>query len=229
MTTTKRRAKLAVAADPDQGSARTKLLAAAEALIVEQGLHAVRTRELVARAGVNISLIAYYFGGVEALVLEVLRRNLDRFTARQTELASTIDAKGPASPEVIITALLAPIQVSAAFTPDARASMVLQEIITHSTEASMMAEGRLETSFRPLLARLVDACPHLSADAVIWRFCCVCGGAMSMSPRAPAWQLYRTLCGRDPVTDDAELRELIATAAGALSYPPAKALVGVSL
>ncbi|HKQ68351.1 MAG TPA: TetR family transcriptional regulator, partial [Polyangiaceae bacterium] len=47
---------------------RHDLLAAAYELIAQNGLEGLRTRDITARAGVNISTLHYYFGTKEALL-----------------------------------------------------------------------------------------------------------------------------------------------------------------
>src|SRR3954447_15243445 len=63
----------AVATDP-----RTKLLDAAERLLIEVGYSAVTTRLVSKEAGLNQGLVHYYYGSMEELFLAVL----ERFTAR---------------------------------------------------------------------------------------------------------------------------------------------------
>lgn len=57
----------AAAADADQGTARTAILAAARAEFAAKGLTGARVNEIAARAGVNKQLLYYYFGNKEAL------------------------------------------------------------------------------------------------------------------------------------------------------------------
>jgi TetR/AcrR family transcriptional regulator len=48
-------------------STREKILAAALAVFAERGFEGARTREIADRAGANLGLLTYYFGGKEAL------------------------------------------------------------------------------------------------------------------------------------------------------------------
>jgi len=57
---------------------RTKLLDAAERLLIEVGHGAVTTRLVTKEAGLNQGLLHYYYGSMEELFLAVL----ERFTAR---------------------------------------------------------------------------------------------------------------------------------------------------
>jgi len=69
----KREAPDALPTDP-----RTKLLDAAERLLVDVGHSAVTTRLVSKQAGLNQGLVHYYYGSMEELFLAVL----ERFTAR---------------------------------------------------------------------------------------------------------------------------------------------------
>jgi AcrR family transcriptional regulator len=67
----KRRARRS---DPrKEASTREKLIAAAGAILAEEGGGAISTRHIADRAGVNQALVHYHFGSVENLMLEVLR------------------------------------------------------------------------------------------------------------------------------------------------------------
>jgi AcrR family transcriptional regulator len=60
---------------------RKDLLEAAYTLIAEKGLEGLRTRDIAARAGVNISTLHYYFETKEALLVAVVQHLPERFTA----------------------------------------------------------------------------------------------------------------------------------------------------
>jgi len=60
---------------------RHDLLEAAYLLIGERGLEGLRTRDIAARAGVNISTLHYYFGTKEALLVAVVDHASGKFTA----------------------------------------------------------------------------------------------------------------------------------------------------
>lgn len=62
-------------------SRRRELLNAAFSLIGEKGLEGLRTRDIAARAGVNISTLHYYFGTKEALVVALVHYLREAFKA----------------------------------------------------------------------------------------------------------------------------------------------------
>jgi AcrR family transcriptional regulator len=73
-----------------KGSAkRTLLLDAAETLIVDEGYAAVSTRRVGLEAGVQPSLVHYYFPTTEDLLMAVYERAAERAHARAIEALST--------------------------------------------------------------------------------------------------------------------------------------------
>ncbi len=61
---------------------RTRLIDAAEQLILEQGYAAVTSRRVAAKAGLKPQLVHYYFRTMDDLFLEVFRRRADENIAR---------------------------------------------------------------------------------------------------------------------------------------------------
>jgi AcrR family transcriptional regulator len=80
------RAESAAAQGADR---RSDLLEAAYDLLAEKGLEGLRTRDIAARAGVNISTLHYYFGTKEALMLAVVTRLGQDFDAQNRALSTT--------------------------------------------------------------------------------------------------------------------------------------------
>jgi len=69
-------------------TSRDRLLDAARDLFSERGFHATSTRSIAARAGCNLSLIRYYFGGKEGLLRAVVGRNVEAVRAELGMLAA---------------------------------------------------------------------------------------------------------------------------------------------
>lgn len=79
---TKKPRKAGRPAEIDRGS----LLDAAETLFAEKGFAGTTTREVVKRAGCNLALISYYFGGKEGLYQAVLVRYFESLKTRFAEM-----------------------------------------------------------------------------------------------------------------------------------------------
>jgi len=58
---------------------RSRILAAATPLFARHGLNGVSVREVASAAGVNLSMISYYFGGKEGLYAEILKGQFEGF------------------------------------------------------------------------------------------------------------------------------------------------------
>ena len=65
---------------------REQLLAAAERLFAERGFAGVSVRVIAAEAGVNWSLVGYYFRGKDGLLAEVYRRHCTTLNAERLRL-----------------------------------------------------------------------------------------------------------------------------------------------
>ena len=70
-----------------ENDCRTNMIAATTPLFAEKGFNGVGVRELAGAAGVNISMISYYFGGKEGLYASVLNEQFATLR-RVTELES---------------------------------------------------------------------------------------------------------------------------------------------
>ncbi|KYF75708.1 hypothetical protein BE17_24445 [Sorangium cellulosum] len=93
MAKTRRAAAADKASPTELGAARRRdLLEAAYTLIAEKGLEGLRTRDIAARAGVNISTLHYYFGTKDALITAIVAHVTGKFVEAQRTPA------GPRSP-----------------------------------------------------------------------------------------------------------------------------------
>jgi AcrR family transcriptional regulator len=69
-------------ASPELGDRRRHdLLEAAYMIVGERGLEGLRTRDIAARAGVNIATLHYYFGTKDALLVALVSHTSGKFTA----------------------------------------------------------------------------------------------------------------------------------------------------
>lgn len=76
----------AARAVPSRRDAETRLLDAAERLLVNVGYAAITTRMVADEAGMNNGLVHYYFGSMEELFLQVLERFTGQLIERQREM-----------------------------------------------------------------------------------------------------------------------------------------------
>lgn len=75
----------------EENESRRRLLATAGRLFAEKGFDGVSTRDIANAAGVNISLISYYFNGKEGLYIAVLRDCCEGTMSKHDVLFSDFD------------------------------------------------------------------------------------------------------------------------------------------
>jgi AcrR family transcriptional regulator len=97
----KRQTVLANKRTPD--ATRAKLLDAAGRMFAERGYQATTVRDICARAGANVALVNYYFGGKQGLYTAVLRQLMAR-SAHLDEVRGALDQDAP--PEDILRAVI---------------------------------------------------------------------------------------------------------------------------
>lgn len=78
----------------EENDSRKRLLQTALVLFAENGFDGVSTRDIAAKAQVNISLISYYFKGKEGLYLAVLEEFTSESRQRLKELFESFDLEG---------------------------------------------------------------------------------------------------------------------------------------
>jgi len=74
---------------------RAKLLGAAGRMFAERGYHATTVRDICSRAGANVALVNYYFGGKQGLYMVVLHQLM----ARSADLDKVRDAFDQDAPQ----------------------------------------------------------------------------------------------------------------------------------
>ena len=158
---------------------RTRLLAAAEHLLVTRGITGVSVRKVGEAAGVNPTLVTYHFGSIGGLLEELAHANMDPILAdwQLVDSASGFDA--------MLHAWLAPMLRAAAFTPDGRALVVLDEIGAHGEGAiRTLVLQEMEGFAHHLRARLAPHLPGLADDELRARLRFISGAVLGPPPRS---------------------------------------------
>ena len=80
---------------PASLDAKNAMIAVAERMFAEQGIHEVSMRDVATAAGQrNNSAVQYHFGGRDGLVLAVFRHRMDQINAARLTYLDDIDASG---------------------------------------------------------------------------------------------------------------------------------------
>jgi len=166
------------------------MLAAAERIVIEDGLRALSARRLSEAAGTALSQIAYHFDGLPGLVQVLIDSNATLVNdARDGEHASALST-GPDDLSVLLAAYLRPVGVASAWWPDGHASLVLQELHRHASPAARAAvSASLERHRRPLLDLIAPLVPHLDAQTFHVRIVMLMASAITLIPGSHAWGL----------------------------------------
>lgn len=186
---------------------RLKLLAAAEQVILAEGLTALTVRRVGEVSGQNPTLITYHFGTMGKLLDELCELNL----TPMLDVWVDMDGRATTDPRGLLRSWLAPLLAPAAFVPHGRALVVLDEIASHGDEAM---RNRLFTEMAGVAQRvrrsLAPHLPQLSDAELQARLRYIAGAALGPPPRS------RSLESADRL---AELDALARFAAAGLELP----------
>lgn len=192
-------------------STRTRLLAAAEKILVEQGVNALSVRKVGDEAGQNPALVTYHFKSLFNLLDELCARNLEpmlgAWEAIGPECGLTVDE--------VLRQWLAPMLAPAAFTPEGRALAVLDGLAAHGEPAlrARVLRSMEEFSLR-LRAALAPSLPHLADDELRARVRFISGAVLGPPPRTSTAPQTTGALRLD------DMHYLLPFARAALSLPP---------
>lgn len=155
-----------------------RLLAAAEAILVERGVTGLSVRKVGDYAGLNPTLVTYHFKSIENLLCELAERNLAPILSAWEQIVPGMDL------DAILRAWLLPMRFPACFTPDGRALVVIDELAAHGEGAPRKRVIAALENFVPRLRETVQPhCPHLDAGELRARLRFIAGGVLGPPPR----------------------------------------------
>jgi AcrR family transcriptional regulator len=159
------------APEPPPSETRELLLAAAEQLFAERGFTGVSVRLVAATAGVNWSLVGYYFRGKNGLLAEVYRRHGTTLNRERLRLLAEARRSGlhlESVLEAFVRPALAEIQGRDGETQFSRLrAMIAAEDAPLFTQ---LVTDNFDQSSRTFVAALRECLPELPADEMLWRF-----------------------------------------------------------
>lgn len=158
-----------------------RLLAAAEMLVVREGVRALTVRRIATEAGVNSALLRYHFGDTDGLLQELALRNAAQLADSR---AALLEALLPGDFPGAIDALIVPLWAKAAMNPQFRAIVVLDEVFSR---AGRDMNARIWAVFADGVARVqaaFESClPGVNPTAMAWRIRFVTAAALDIPPR----------------------------------------------
>jgi len=196
-----------------------KLIAAAERLFAEHGYTNVSVRAIASAAGVNWSLVGYYFRGKEGLLSAVYRRHCSSLNAERLKLLGQARASGLQLERVIeafVRPALAEIRIEGGESSFSRLRAILAA--EDSTLLNQLVAENFDMSSRTFVAALRHCLPGMPADEILWRFHFMLG-TIYYSVASP--QRIKTFSkGRcDPGDLDDTVRHLVPFLAAAFRAP----------
>lgn len=161
----------------------TRLLAAAEQVLLSVGVTGLTVRRVGEVSGLNPALITYHFGTMARLLDQLCEHNLVPMRAAWQGL----DGSAWADPHDLLRRWLGPLLAPAAFTPQGRALVVLDEIASHGEDAlrdRLFAE--MAGVARRVRLSLAPHLPHLGDAELAGRMRFIAGAALGPPPRSRA-------------------------------------------
>ena len=158
----------------------SKLLAAAEAVVFEQGITGLSVRKVGNRAGVNPALVTYHFGGVAALLEKLAAFNVEPML----EAWERLEAAAAEGLDSLLRAWLLPLMVPSAFTPGRCALIGFDEVAAHGQgNAKQRVMDEMMRCSQRVQSLLSPHCPHLEAGQLRARVRFISSAALGPPPR----------------------------------------------
>lgn len=226
---TPRRAAASSVAIPEAGApadARERLLQAAIEILATDGDRGFKVLEVARRAGTNVALINYHFGGRAGLVAEAVRRTgIELAQVRAMRLEALLAAAAPAAPALpaLVRCWLEPVFDSVC--RQDRAGLLM--LTAHLAFAAELDAPAKEDMVRDILAvdrlfvdELARCLPALSRSAIAWRLSAAVGSYCFVLGEREAISWRASTGGRPPNFAEA-YEELVVFVIGGLMAPAA--------
>lgn len=220
MATIPRAAQTWTLPDPPTCDTREQLLEAAERLFAARGFAGVSVRMIAAEAGVNWSLVGYYFRGKQGLLADVYRRHCTTLNAERLRLLTDARRAGLRLESVIeafVRPALAVIQGRDGQNQFSRLRAMLAA--EDAPLFTQLVADNFDQSSRIFVAALRECLPELPPDEVLWRFHFMLGTiyySASSPQRIKAFSRGRC----DPGDLEATVRHLVPFLAAAFRSAP---------
>jgi AcrR family transcriptional regulator len=168
-------------------NSKDKLFRSAEALFSTKGFREVTVRDIAAHAGVHFALVAYYFGGKEALFNEVFRSHVAPLVQDGMNRLQAITRNGcQPSVEEILKAWILPCLRPGDHEEGRMIHLRIIANLSHERwEYTKETSGYMQRSHNAFIKALHSCLPHLSTETLMWRLHFVMG-ALFFGIRQPA-------------------------------------------
>jgi AcrR family transcriptional regulator len=152
---------------------KTRILEAAEKLIVQYGPEKATLRRITAEAGVNLAAINYHFGSKANLENAILARFLDPFEVRRIQLLEAAEKqagdRGPTLERVIRCYLTPLLEFSDRYPDHDRIFAGLYKMFDDDTRFKDQIQKMLQHTFQCYTETLFQILPDMPRETVIVR------------------------------------------------------------
>ena len=230
MTKSARRAVARPRTTPSRLDRPERLVQAAHELLVERTLSGFKVLDVAARAGANVALINYHFGGRDGLLDEVVRRVAGQIAQTRAERLAALLASCPAglpSPLDVLRCWLEPWLESVEHENNREVMMLMLDVMFAADVDRSRKERLLESSvevtgrFVGVLTRIF---PAVSREQMTWRMLCAVGSSYLVLGQAHpiGWEklAHHGKRSMQPVRQQA-VKELVTFILAGLSAPSA--------
>lgn len=195
-----------------QGDTSTKLLQAAERILIKEGVRALTTRRVGEVSDLNPTLITYHFGSITKLLATLLDHNMEPMRDGWRRLEQPLRA-GCDPVDDLLERWLSPLMAPAAYNPRGRALVAIDEIAAHG-EADMSRQviDCMAGTARIVRNLLAPHLPGLTDQELRIRLRFIAGATLGPPPRARL-----TLSEPDPAMGPDALATLLRFARMALA------------
>ena len=173
------------------GDSRTRLVQAARDLVSERGLAGLKVVDVAARAGANVALISYHFGGRDGLLDEVIRAMAAQIAGERLDRLSLLFSSN-ASPDAraVLRCWIDPWIENVERPQNREVMQVMLHVMFAADVARERKEHVLEETVKVTalyLDALSNCYPAVPREKMMWRMLCAIGAS------------YLVLAQREPV------------------------------
>jgi AcrR family transcriptional regulator len=182
---------------------RSRILDAAETLLVEHGLEATTLRMITAKARANLAAANYHFGSKEALIEAVFRRRLTWLNEQRIAALDALEAEAkgaPLKPRQIVESFFG---VAIRMATDHKGGRNFMRLLGRTyTEPSEFVRRFLAEEYAAVMARykvaFFKALPDVPQEEFLWRFHFMMGAMSYAISGADALRILGSVDDADP-------------------------------
>ena len=166
---------------------KEKIFKSAEELFSQKGYREVSVRDIATHAGVHFALVAYYFGGKQALFDEIFNSHVAPLVKEGMERLKIITHNGrkPSVEEVLKAWILPCLRLEDSDTGRTIHLRIIANLSHERWEYTKTVSGYIKQSHDAFIKALHSCLPHLSKETLIWRLHFL-SGALFFGTRQPA-------------------------------------------